>query len=164
MTLALILLAVGMLVLAGSVFVLNRDVSALKRAQAAHVWLQLQQQWGDPKLAQAVRTVQTLGESEHTNGHRPDDHHAVLMNGHLDAVQVTNHYFTNVGTLVRSGVVNGHQVFTLMGPTLSEVWHASRSYRDLLRDKQMMSHEDFDWLYTEWLNREYAHRAVPVSE
>jgi hypothetical protein len=141
-----VILLIGMLVVI-------RAVNAMKRVHATAIWLQMQQQLADPKMVQALHTVQSLAMAPSTNGHGP-----MLMNGQLDAMQTVNRYFANVGTLVRDGVLDEQEVFATMGPTLSGAWHASRSYRDLLSEKHVANHADFDWLYTEWLNDAYQSR------
>ncbi len=149
-----VFLAVAILV---ALFFMSRALTAMKRVHATAIWLQMQQQLNDPKMVQALHTVRSLAAVPGMNGHGPSGAPA-LMNGQLDAVQTTNRYFTNVGTLVRDRVLNEGQVMALMGPTLSDTWYASRSYRDLLREKSGANHDDFDWLYTEWINGEYHRR------
>jgi hypothetical protein len=151
MDFALVLLAILILVSMGFMI---RALQAMKRVHATAIWLQMQQQLSEPKMVQAVHTVQSLAQVPNMNGHGQP----VLMNGQLDAVQTVNRYFANVGSLVRDRVLNEDQVLTLMSP-MRDAWYASREYRDMLREKRTANHEDFDWLYIEWINGEYRQRA-----
>ncbi|MBA3824460.1 MAG: hypothetical protein H0X24_11270 [Ktedonobacterales bacterium] len=149
------LLALGIFL---SILALIAVLRATMHMHATAIWLQMQQQLNEPKMVQALHTVQSLAQTSSTNGHGPSAP-PLLINGQFDAVQTVNRYFANVGTLVRDHVLDEDQVLSLMGPTLSDVWYASRSYRDLLKEKSVINHDDFDWLYTEWLNGEYQRRA-----
>ncbi len=154
---AVTILAVSVIFLIGSVITLAIEFNSYKRAQRTTIALQLSQQLEMPALAQAVATVRGLGLPS-MNGHGPTSAHAVLANGQLHAVKEVNHYFSHVGELVRTGMAND-EVFALMGPTISEMWHSAKSYRDLVAAKApdaATCRDDFDYLYEEWLN--YDHR------
>jgi hypothetical protein len=151
-----VVVVLGVFILIG-IFLLLVYLRANMRLHETAIWLQMQQQYNDPKMVQALHTVQSLGNAPSMNGHGPSTP-PMLLNGQLEAVQTVNRYFANVGTLVRERVLNEQQVMALMGPAMSDAWYASRSYRDVLREKHVANHDDFDWLYTEWVNDEYRRR------
>jgi len=142
------------LVILGCSVVMIRALQAMKRVHATALWLQMEQQLSEPKMVHALHTVQSLDQTASMNEHGQTAP-PMLMNGQLEAVQTVNRYFANVGTLVRDHVLDEGQVLALMGPSLSNAWYASRAYRELLKEKSQISHDNFDWLYTEWLNDEY---------
>jgi hypothetical protein len=161
-SIVILILALSVIFLIGSVITLALEFNSYKRAQRATLALQLNQQLQMPVLAQAVETIRTLAMPD-MNGHGGPAHAApALMNGQWQAVKEVNRYFTHVGELLRSGVADD-EVFALMGPTISEMWHLSKSHRTKLAEKDDIPivKDDFDYLYVEWLN--YDHRRRTTS-
>jgi hypothetical protein len=153
------ILALSVIFLIGSVVTLALEFNSYKRTQRATIALQLSQQLQMPALAQAIEAVRML-DAPSLNGHGGPVHAApALLNGQWQAVKEVNRYFAHVGELLRTGVADD-EVFALMGPTISEMWHRSKSYRGKLaeKDDDPNAKDDFDYLYVEWLN--YDHRSA----
>jgi len=158
---AITILAFSMIFLIGSVIALAFEMRAHHRKVIA---LQLSQQMHTPTMAEAIDTVRNLNSAPSMNGHAPSMAQHALANGQWRAVSEVNRYFSHVGEMVRNGEADD-EVFAMMGPTISEVWHASKSYRQQLADKandpndSAPVQDDFDYLYVEWLNYDYRRRA-----
>jgi hypothetical protein len=157
---AVTILAVSVIFLIGSVITLAIEFNSYKRAQRTTIALQLSQQLALSPMAQAIDMVRALGTPS-MNGHGPAPAPAALANDQLHAVKEVNQYFSHVGELVRTGMAND-EVFALMGPTISEMWHAAKSYRVLVAAKapdKAPCRDDFDYLYEAWLNYDHRRRA-----
>jgi len=168
-------LVLGVIALAMSVLLLAMELQAVKRAQNASISLQIYQQFHNPLLQEALTQIRRLDtliyHQESLNG-----------NGHHPAKQLTSHentqlfdevtgYFGQVGKLMRGHSANGEEIFAMMGPTISEVWHALRPIRAKAEaQNQFGRYADFEWLYTEWLNWDYSRRknwttiAIPTPD
>lgn len=160
-SIVIFILALSVIFLIGSVVTLALEFNSYKRAQRATLALQLTQQLQMPALAHAIETVRTL-EAPSLNGHGGPAHATpALMNGQWQAVKEVNHYFSHVGELLRNGVADD-EVFALMGPTISEMWHLSKSHRIKLAEKEPIPavKDDFDYLYVEWLNYDHHRRTT----
>lgn len=154
-TVGIIILAICVVALAGSVRVLALELKATQRVQRAGVSLQLYQQLQTPALEGAIARVRELGDAPTPRGALA----LPLEDARCRALLEVNRYFSRVGALVREGVADD-EVFALMGPTISEMWHVSRPTRQLIKEKANQTTPDyFDWLYERWLNWEHWQRA-----
>ncbi len=155
---AITILALSMIFLVLAVVALALEMRSYYRKVVA---LQISQQMHMPAMAQAIEMVRSLNAAPSMNGHAPSMAEQALANGHLHAMSEVNRYFSHVGELVRNGEADD-EVFALMGPTISEVWHASKNYRRQLADKAgdiAADQDDFEYLYVEWLNYDHRRRA-----
>jgi hypothetical protein len=151
MVASVLILAASVLALAVGVIVLARELEASGRAQRASVSLLVHQQLHMANMTLALAEVRTL--------RAPDaNEHIQLVNGQWHAVAEVDRYFSYVGSLLRRGLASS-EVFSLMGDTIGEMWHATKAYRSLVHPKDIGAPtDDFAWLYTEWLNWEYRRR------
>lgn len=155
-TVGIIILAICVVALAGSVLLLAGELKATKRAQRVGIALQLYQQMQTPAIATAIEQVRTLADEPA----RADLAPVQLCSAQWDALRTVNHYFAHVGELVATGVADD-EVFALMGPTISAMWHVARPTRQLIKAKVGQHAPDyFDWLYERWLNWDHWQRAA----
>jgi hypothetical protein len=160
------ILSIAVLLLAIAVVALIAELRATHKAQRASTILQLRQQLQSPALQAAIAKVHALESLPHMNGHRSNGHSPkglvaldeYRIGDESTAVSEIDHFFGHVGQLVRLGVADD-EVFAMMGPTISDMWHSTRAARRAVAgtngDK---THEDFEWLYVEWLNWDYRRR------
>jgi hypothetical protein len=166
-----------------SVILLSLELNDVKRTQRASISLQLHQQLRDPIIQTAMNQVRMYGasllftsppnmngSSDHTMNGKQEmngNNRHVLRNGSreegadtsinetLHAMSEVHHFFAHVGHLLHRGDTDS-EVFRLMGPAISEMWHILRL--QTISDATEQEHRDFEWLYTEWLNWDYGRR------
>ena len=170
-------LTIAVIILAISVILLSLELNDIKRAQRASISLQLYQQFDEPSLQSAITQVRQIGNqpNSHSNGHSTNGYSAnghtgqvAALNGHekaqKQAVDDVDHFFSHVGELVQRGIAD-EDVFTLMGPTIRDMWHCMRPVRQHVAAENGSANQDgFDYLYTGWLNWDYQHRAQPTDK
>lgn len=148
-TAILFILGCAVVALALGFFLLAFEVLAIRRNQRASVSLQLYQQLQNPAMEAALAQIRQLRVVAH-NGDLPQ-----LPQQQWAALTETDRFFSYVGDLVRQGIADD-SVFSLMGPTICEVWHAASPLRHVMRTKGQSGQPDqFDWLYEQWLNYDH---------
>lgn len=141
--------------------------AAVSRAVVA---MELRRQMDMPAIQTAIAQVRHLADTQYlgngqlghpANGHQSNGH-APSMNGHTTKPETpglveVDQFFSHMGELVRRGIADD-EVFALMGPTISEMWHCLRPIRSHPAALNGMRHlDDFDYLYTAWLNWDHYH-------
>ncbi len=160
-----IAIIVSVLILAVSILFLTAELRSTKRTQQTSIALQLAQQLQDPALQKAMQSLRSRVQRQaspnaSSNGHLIY-HDEPQQTRDVDVATVI-HYFGQVGDLVRREIV-GPEIIRLLGPVISEQWHFVRAIT--VNNQQDINQEDlehFAYLYTEWLNYDYAQR-VPVA-
>ena len=187
LALSVAVLAIGVLLIAVELMRTKRSYTASVSLQLAQRMRDPQVQSSIARVRQLNEGIGYSQISVANNGHLSDDHsplanghlssdHSALANGHVVnehgplanghvavkhdvALSEVDHYFGHIGSLVRRGVAD-HEVFALMGPTISEMWHGTRTFR---AQDGASPNRDFEWLYTEWLNYDFAQRHSPTA-
>ncbi len=166
------ILTFSVIALAISVILLWFELQSIKRTQRATISLQLRQQFEDPGLQSAIARVRQIGEqaaSRAYSNHQSNGYHAngFAGNGHqpalnglnsadqVQALKEVDQFFCHVGGLLRRGIADD-EIFVSMGPAINEMWYIMRPMRDHFAHG-VAAIDDFDYLYTEWLNWDYRH-------
>ncbi|HKD74148.1 MAG TPA: hypothetical protein VKB76_01585 [Ktedonobacterales bacterium] len=168
------ILTFSVIALAISVILLWFELQSIKRTQRATFSMQLRQQFSDPDLQSAIARVRQIGEqmtaraySNHQangyhengfagNGHKPAQHAGNSVD-QVQALHKVDQFFGYVGEKVRLGIAD-EAVFELMGTDINEMWYIMRPIRSRPAQADgVPAIDNFDYLYTEWLNWDYQH-------
>jgi hypothetical protein len=166
------ILTFSVIALAISVILLWFELQSIKRTQRATFSMQLRQQFSDPELQSAIARVRQIGEQAAArvySNHRANGHHenGFAGNGHqppqhfvnsadqVQALHKVDQFFGYVGEKVRLGIAD-EAVFELMGTDINEMWYIMRPIRKH-PENGASGIDNFDYLYTEWLNWDYQH-------
>jgi hypothetical protein len=143
------------LALTGAVVSVYKQLGETRSAQRATISLQLMQQLQSPNLTGAMALTRQAAE-RFRQGARANGH---LSAPEYDAARAVDRFFSHVGYLTRAGAIGVDEVIVLLGPAISEMWHAVTALRGMLRERvSVTGQDDFAWLFTEWLNWDHAQR------
>jgi hypothetical protein len=155
--LQVLFMVVCTIILVASVVVLWFELRATKRAHRVQIALQFYQQLQESHLQASIELICSQKVLLFRfNGHRKND----LVSPEVRQAQYDIvRFFAVIGRLMKRHDVD-KEIFELMGNTIEETWQATRVYREQSSrtDDKVNSIDDFQWLYTEWLNWDYSHQ------